>query len=805
MRSGLGALTKSAILVGGVPLALWRLWFVSPLPRQLAMTAWLRSPSIWAHLAVVGVAAIWAVTTARLVRDIASALHRREPIETSSWSTRWAIAIAALVVLSTASSTLIHGPRSSSPSPAATTTAPRNSERSALSPITRIQRTTTVRKGECLSDVAARVTGCADDWPFIARTNLGSLQSDGARMLDPIRIRSGWVLHIPDAPDVPTSSTPTSFDACGGLAELALVGMGAVTLLALARRLRTLRRANTVTRRDGERRPGDDSIVGLAASALAPFDDAPLIDWIDAANRLLWRAAQDGRGAVPEVRLVRAGPDGIELLLATALVDAPWPFLERHDGRWWQLDPALDLAELQCLADGCGRLLPALVPVGDDELASYLVPVGKGRRLAVSGDCAIVDATIGSIVTGLRCLPWAEELAVELVGIDPPPPEEQCYQISSSAPTALGELAGGRGPIESRLESTWRRDPLVVVARGALMSTDEPILEQAGGFVGVIAADVRGTEVLEVSAGGAILHPYGIELRAVAPSSPQLALVEALFADARRPPEVVPIRLGRESGLERLEEIPRRGGVEVRLLRPVPDVMGLEHDLFSRDASRVVELLAYLCLHGGNCSVDELAEALFPRSPAPSRIARAENVAAAARSALGSKSARPLLVRRGRELVLDPSVTCDWSRAERALLAARLASPEQAERLASAALALLDGSPFAGIVAGYSWLRAQLLDESISAELVDAAHHLAVLHLAAGDIDRARSAIEIGRLVEPDSEILARDLMAACDAENDGSGVRSAFSELERALERIGGNEPSVETRALFEALDNER
>ncbi|HLX77992.1 MAG TPA: bacterial transcriptional activator domain-containing protein, partial [Acidimicrobiales bacterium] len=570
-------------------------------------------------------------------------------------------------------------------------------------------------------------------------------------------------------------------------------------------RLRTLRRLNSVTRRDGERHPGNEARVARAASAIVPFAESPLVDWIDAANRLMWRAVQDGRGSIPEIRLVRAGPEGVELLLATPLRDAPWPFTTRHDGRWWKLDPVLELTELFDLAEGCGRFLPALVPVGDDELASYLVPVGKGRRLSVCGDAQCVDAAISSIVIALRCLPWAEELGVELVGIDPPPPEEQCYQLSSSGQRALVDLARDRAHVESRLDSFWRRDPLVVVARGALASTDEPILERAGSVAGVISADDRGTEVLEVSIENAVLHPYGITLKAFAPSAGQLALVEALFRDARRPPEVVALRPGPERGLERLDELPAKGRVEVRLLRALPDVTGLERDLFSRDASRVVELLAYLCLHGMTAAIDAIAEALFPRSPAPARIARAENAAAAARSALQGVTAHQLLVRRGQNLFLDPSVTCDWLRAERALRAARFAAPERAERLASAAFELLGGSPFAGIVAGYSWLRAESLDESIAAELVDAAHRLAVLFLASGDVARARSAIEKGRLVEPDSEILARDLMAACDAEADRSGVRSTFSELEKALERIGANEPSLETRALFEALDNDR
>ena len=44
--------------------------------------------------------------------------------------------------------------------------------------------------------------------------------------------------------------------------------------------------------------------------------------------------------------------------------------------------------------------------------------------------------------------------------------------------------------------------------------------------------------------------------------------------------------------------------------------------------------------------------------------------------------------------------------------------------------------------------------------------------------------------------------MAVAGADNDTDGARLAFSELERALARFGGGEPSPETRALLEALD---
>ena len=65
----------------------------------------------------------------------------------------------------------------------------------------------------------------------------------------------------------------------------------------------------------------------------------------------------------------------------------------------------------------------------------------------------------------------------------------------------------------------------------------------------------------------------------------------------------------------------------------------------------------------------------------------------------------------------------------------------------------------------------------------------------------ARSAVATGRLAEPWSEILARDAMAVAELEGDLDAVRRTWHELEGALDRLDGNEPSAETRAFYESL----
>ena len=491
-RTGLAALAKAAVLVVGVPLALGRLWLLAPQPANPVSLAAARSVSTWAHLAVLVAGILWALAALNLARQVRGALRHHEALDTGSWSARWAGAIAGLILLATAGTSLaVPGASHVRPAPVATASArQRTPGRPARleQPRRQVRTTVTVERDECLADVAFRATGCVDDWPLLARLNLGRRQVDGARMLDPARLHAGWRLDLPsrvaasgpDGAAPPAGWSPATPTPDRRLSELALVGLGVITTCALARRVRNLRRASSSGRRSGERATTSSRPVGEARVALEPFADAPLIDWIDLANRLLWRIVRDQDAAPPEVRLVRAGPDGIEFLLSTPRPETPWPFLSRRGGRWWVLDPGVEPADFAPFPTDEGRFLPSLVPLGDDEHASYLLVVGRGRRLGVDGHDALVDRTLEAIVTSLRTVPWAEQLAVELVGIDPPPADEQCYQLSSSTPAALADLATEGAPAaEPRLADRWQREPFIVVGREANDPECERVL--AGG------------------------------------------------------------------------------------------------------------------------------------------------------------------------------------------------------------------------------------------------------------------------------------------------------------------------------------
>ncbi len=666
ITEGITALAKSLILLAGVPIALARLWLASPLPAHLFGTSGASSLAAWSHAAILFVGLVWGFASVSLLREIAGALRNGET-PGSSWSTHWAIAIAALVVAATASPAFLPGSRVLNAR--AVTASPAR-------PDSRMPRDhARAVAGECLPEFAERVSGCADDWPEIATLNFGALQPDGARMLDPARLRGGWRLRVPSHAHRRNGlSTPAS-DGGARLSELALIGLGVVTVCAIARRVRVLRRRGSATRRGGEHPMPPPPRIASIGTAIEPYAAAPILDWIDVANRLLSRSAKNGDGAF-DVRLVRAGPEGVEFLLGQPRIDAAWPFRSEHGGRWWRLDTMVDLETLTESAKGLPRRYPALVPVGDDECSSYLVPLQPGRRLGITGTPELVDAALRAIVTGLRVVPWAEQCAVELIGLDAPSAAEQCYQLQSGRREALTALADTAAPrTDAPRTDVSPREPVIVIARDTLRDADERVLERASKLAGVIIAGRDGSEVVHVDEHGATLHPFAVALSGIIPSNDQIALVESLLNAASRSPEIVPIP-DRRILEDDPGSIPDIGVAECRVLRAHPDVLGFAQIPYRGDAERVVECLAYIALHGGRVNLDAIASALFARSAEALRRDRTENTLSALRASLGeASSGRPLLLRQAEEVRITDEVSCDWLRAQRAIAAAARTDP----------------------------------------------------------------------------------------------------------------------------------
>ena len=892
IATGLGALAKCALLLLGVPVALARLWTLAPGADALDRRAtWLGS-SGFGHAALAAVWVIWCASAASLVRDVAMACRGALVAPHRSWSARWASRVAGLLLVLSASSAGAAAGASASIRAAHTAFASSahlagSASGGASAPRRVAMATYVVRPGDCLESIATRELGDAAGWTTLSRLNMGRMQPDGRRMVEPSLIYPGWVLVLPgDAAahrtptaradqrrarpvigassldvdtrgprSTPASRGPRRTQAAGSvaaappvaaelrsgrrawaepvappgargpsatgrstaatspasssptrrLAELALLGLGVLTTVAIARRLRIARTIAACLRRPGERAVEPSRAIARVAAAIDPLAESTLLDWVDGANRLLWRSCGLWAGAreLPAVRLVRAGAGGVELLLETALPDAAEGFVALDGGRVWALDATIGEDELASRTNGCGRYVPSLVPLGDAEDATYLAALPAGRRLTIEPESGeSVAADLDAIVLALRTLPWSDELQVELVGVAPPPASHGCHHVAPSSRAELEALARSPGPGPSdRLETSWSSELLVVVGEPRPPGVDEDLLLAVGDRAGIVSVGGRGSISLLVGRSHLMVQPDGITLERRRPSPDQLDLVDALLARPESTPAPDPPEAWVGSRARVAAE--RRGRVEVHMLAPSPALDGISEQPSSKDRGRVVELVAYLATHGHEATTDAIREQVFARSDRVASLGRIHNVCSAARSALGTATDDRCLLPTGTSgrYRLHREVTCDWSRFEQMRAAARGIEAGDAVDLLTEALSLVSGRPCADVATGWDWLISEGLQSTMISAIVDAGHHLASLAIAGHDLELANWAITTARLAEPCSEILVRDAMIVADLRGDRDLVRREWRDLERTLAHIDGDEPSSETRALYDEL----
>lgn len=152
---------------------------------------------------------------------------------------------------------------------------------------------------------------------------------------------------------------------------------------------------------------------------------------------------------------------------------------------------------------------------------------------------------------------------------------------------------------------------------------------------------------------------------------------------------------------------------------------------------------------------------------------------------------------------LADSVSLDHDRFKTALAAARRAPDSAIEHLRRALL-LIRGVPLSATATEYAWAANELY--ALAQEVVDAAHDLAQLSLAAERYDDAIWAAERGLLTDPLAEVLVRDLMEAAAATGNTARVHAAMTRLRRAVAENGDANDAddwlhPDTIRCFEAL----
>ncbi|HTX00133.1 MAG TPA: LysM domain-containing protein [Acidimicrobiales bacterium] len=827
LRRAIGALLGTAWVGVGLLVG----WFVGYLADQLALPA--HHLLIYAALGLCGAVLIaWAFGTRLLYLEIRAGLDEASGQGASRRRTgyAWTATLAGPIVgllIGMSSQSLAHGavgPRSSPRAEAAATPRAVKAASAALGGVPAAHYV--VRPGATLTGIAERLYDAPEDWARIAAVNsagAGVRQGSAASLLDPSLLTPGMQLQLPRA-----ATSDGGEDSEGGASEATvartaspvraieifsvLSGFGMIGCALLARRLAKLRRYQSMRSPAGGRPPQLGPADAAIEAELRPLRAAELPEWIDAANRLLCASlinaglskdgmSKDGTLDPPAVSLVRAGPLGVELLLDQPSMAAPEGFVAAEGGRTWRLDPSLSLAELRAAAGDAQPYLAVLVPVAEDADGSYLVACGPGESLSVRGSEDEMRRGLGAIWAHLTHAPWGE-ICFFKVGAASFPGSEQLSELSVEV---VGGLAEGmqRAPL-------WRAglpdaQPVVIVEDPGL--ADE-VRAAAPGIVAVVGTMLEADRLLWYEEGNVTIEPLGLTLPALLPSAGELAAVARIAAAASATPSVPLEDLSKLPAPS--ADLPAAGPVEVRLLRPVPDLVGDVDE--AKVHPEVVQVVAYLALHNYKATTNKLRDVFGRYKREESRATRTIwNATSHTRNVLGPERFPPALG--GKPYTLDTSVTCDWLRLRQ--IAAIGRSLEMAGHAAEAIEALRvgleligDGPPCSdpSVTVRYNWLDAEQLDIELETAVVRAAYSMATLSIThrpnPRSLEDAAWAIERGRVISPEALPLREAALHLAAAQQDMAALDSEFfAAIDAADDLELGEEVDPGLEALYQRL----
>jgi DNA-binding SARP family transcriptional activator len=595
------------------------------------------------------------------------------------------------------------------------------------------------------------------------------------------------------------------------LPGLAALGVGALACAALTRRARRTRLLRQVTTEVPD--PGfplSESAIDTSI-LLARGAGLPALRAFEAANYGLAAALPGRSDGTVTVRAVCVGPAGVDFWMAEAGRPAPDGLTLSPDGRVWHAAHGVFSAERT------GRpLLPIVLPVGEDDRGTWLVPLGQGCTLSLLGESA--PALWRAARPVQEAWSWADMVLVtedahvasgevQLRGDGDDPGADATQVLFFGDPAELTDAVAQRVAIVTLTCAPSSDVTVLVDRRGAsihpLGRTVRPHLMDD-----TTARAVR--ELVEPVAPldtGAEAPSFGASPPPVAPDRPATASTDdhaprekarAVAAHVRRPPMA--------GTFSPSLPVPDVGAVEVRLLTRTPRLEGLVTALPPNRTRRAVELVAYLASHAGEeVTSDRLRTRVLGSADTDAASKTLFNTAAAARRAMGlDATGNPLFpfgTRTGHYRVAD-GVTTDVQRVTSlALAGSSTEDPDTAMALLRSALDLVEGEPMANVY-GYTWWEVEGHRPGIAAVLVNAAGNLAALAIEAELFELAQWGLAQARLVEPYSEPISRAAMQVAAAAGDVDRLRREWGDYRRRLDELDpGSAPHPRAERLYGEL----
>jgi nucleoid-associated protein YgaU/DNA-binding SARP family transcriptional activator len=577
-------------------------------------------------------------------------------------------------------------------------------------------------------------------------------------------------------------------DQKSGNRELPAVVIGGLGLLAagvIARSLRRRRRVARVRLRPGEMIAASSAPIRNLESALAALTENAAIDWLDLAMRHLSQISDQQSDAIPTIRLVRVGADGVDLFLAEAAGVAPGAFEVTEDGWAWTLPMTTNLGDLGGASE-CPAWFAALVPVGeddDDDDQTYLVPIEPGTVLPVTGPGAA--EVLAAMATTAANWSWSQYVTITS---DP------------SQATAAAEL--------DSFDPSGRRD------RVLYLGSPSDLPPEVLSIVGVLTTDeVEGTDLAVRCFGdGTVeIEPTQLRLRASRLTAEAQAGITEAFSTAETPPSTSApehqmvlggvVERDTQSDVAHVVATPalaERPELEVRVLTNSPTITGASNGRISPEG-RHFELVALIALSGG-LSKEEARAAIYGSGSSTGNVA---NLASQARHMLGTDSKDALYFPEASTrgvLTLSPWITTDLARLCDAVTTAATAEVSEAIDLYTMALGLIEVTPGSPIDHTWSWwIHYAAIAERAA---LGAACNLARLTIDTGcDLDAARHGINQARALAPYAEELYRSAIELAGAAGNLGWAQREWDELRRMLTDLSpGAAPSLETESAYHA-----